>query len=334
MVRNRSTVAALTILFLAVIAPPMARLAVAQTARMEIHTFETLTLTDTQFLTGAKGGKPGQIGGELRLPPGSGRFPAVVLVHSCGGVGANVDRWAQELNGIGVAAFLIDSFTGRGIVQTCSDQSQLGHLAMIFDAYRALELLSKHPRIDASRIAVMGFSKGGFAALYSSMKRFQRTYGPANVEFAAYLPFYARCETRFTEDEQVSDRPIRIFHGAADDYVPVEPCRAYVARLQRAGKDVQLTVYPGARHAFDNSVYPAIRSLPDAEVSTRCRREERSGGELTNLDTGKPFSPKDACVTHGATVGYDPGAHVEATKAVKAFLTNAFKLSPATPSGN
>jgi dienelactone hydrolase len=161
----------------------------------------------------------------------------VVLVHSGGGVGANVDRWAQELNAIGVAAFLIDSFTGRGIVQTCSDQSQLGHLAMIFDAYRALDLLSKHPRVDASRIAVMGFSKGGFAALYSSMKRFQRMYGTASV-FAAYLPFYARCETRYIEGEQVSDRPIRIFHGAADDYVPVEPCRAYVERLRRAGKDV------------------------------------------------------------------------------------------------
>src|SRR3972149_6547811 len=107
--------------------------AFAQTARIEIHFFESVTVTDQQFLAGAKGGRPIMIGGELRLPPGVARFPAVILVHGSGGVGANVDRWAQELNGIGVAAFILDSFTGRGIVSTGSDQSLLGSLAMTGD---------------------------------------------------------------------------------------------------------------------------------------------------------------------------------------------------------
>ena len=298
-------------------------------ARIEIHPFDTMTLTDQQFLTGVKDGKPARIGGELRLPPGSGKFPAVILVHGSGGVGANVEQWAQELTGIGVAAFLLDSFTGRGIVQTITDQSQLGHLAMIVDTYRALDLLSKHSRIDASRIAVMGFSKGGFAALYSSLKRFQQMHGTQNVEFAAYIPFYARCETPFIDDEKLSNRPVRMFHGAADDWVPVEPCQRYVERLRRAGKDVQLTVYPGARHAFDNPLFQPERRLPDAEVSTRCHREERAGGEIFNLDTGKPFTRQDACVTRGATVGFDPTAYGEAVKAVMSFLTETFRLSPA-----
>jgi dipeptidyl aminopeptidase/acylaminoacyl peptidase len=58
------------------------------------------------------------------------------------------------------------------------------------------------------------------------------------------------------EDKNVSDRSIRLFHGSADDYVPVEPTRRYVDRLNRAGKDVPLTVYEGARHAFDNPSNP------------------------------------------------------------------------------
>jgi dienelactone hydrolase len=190
------------------------------TARIEIHSLDTLTLTDRQFLTGAKEAKPARIGGELRLPPGADRFPAVVLVHGSAGAGAGEVQWSQELNKIGVATFLMDCFTGRGIVQTITDQSQLGHLAMIVDAYRALELLSKHAQIDASQIAVMGFSKGGFVALYSSMRRFQRVYGPASSEFAAYIPFYARCDTPYIDDEDVSDKPIRLFHGVNDDYVP------------------------------------------------------------------------------------------------------------------
>lgn len=300
-----------------------------QTARIEIHTFETLTLTDKQFLTGAKDGPTVRIGGELRLPPGTGRFPAVILVHGSGGVGANVNRWARELNSIGVAAFVMDSFTGRGIVQTITDQTQLGHLAMIVDAYRALDLLSKHMRIDPSRIALMGFSKGGFVALYANLKRFQRMYAPAGAEFAAYLPFYANCSRSYIDDDKVSDQPMRLFHGVADDWVPIAPCREYVARLRQAGKDVQLNEYAGANHAFDNPLNAPARRIPDAQSLRNCTRQERPGGQLINLETGQPsLGWNDSCVSRGATVGYDPRATAEATQAVKAFLTAVFKLSP------
>jgi len=300
----------------------------AQAAKTEIYSIDTMTLTDKQFLTGAKDGTPARIAGELRLPKGSGPFPAVVLIHGSGGITGGADQWAREFNSIGVAAFLLDSFTGRGIGQTITDQSQVGHLAMTYDAFRALDLLSKHPRIDASRIAIMGFSKGAFPALRTSMKRFQRMYGPPNVEFAAYLPFYGGyCESTFLEDDQVSDRPIRMFQGEKDDYVLAEPCREYVERLRKAGKDAQITIYPNARHSLDEPVLPAVVPDADAVVGNRCKREERAGGEIFNHDTGKPFTWQDACVTRGATVGFDPNAYREAQKAVKAFLIDTFKLS-------
>jgi len=326
MASNRLTVLTLTV-GPVVAALLMAAPAAGQTARIEIHSFDTMTLTNKQFLTGAKDGTPVRISGELRLPRGTARVPAVVLVHGSGGIGANDDQWAQELNGIGVAAFLVDSFTPRGIDQTVTDQSKLGNLAMIVDAYRALDLLSKHPRIDASRIAVMGFSRGGFVALYASMKRFQRMYGTEKVEFSAYIPFYAPCFTRYMEDGQVSDRPIRMFHGEADDWAPVGPCRDYVERLRRSGKDVQLTVYPEARHVFDNPLYPAVLNIPAAQNSKNCPREEREGGVIINLETGQPFGYKDACVSLGATVGYNAQARTEAVKAVKEFLKSTWRLS-------
>ncbi len=300
----------------------------ADTARIEIYSIETLTLTDAQFLLGSKDGKPVRIGAELRLPPGTARVPAVVLIHGSGGVGANVDGWAQELNAMGVATFILDTFTGRGINQTITDQSQLSSFSMIVDAYRSLQLLSQHPRIDPTRIAVMGFSKGGFAALYSSMKRFQNLWSTPGAEFSAYIAFYTRCDTPFLEDENVSGHPIRLFHGSADDYVPVEPARHYVDRLKRAGKDIQLTVYQGARHSFDNSLNPSILSLPDAILSNNCHREEKQPGKIINLDTGKIFSWNDTCVNRGATVGYDQHARGEAIKTVKDFLRTQWKLNP------
>src|SRR5712692_5253556 len=99
--------------------------------RMELRTVESVTLTGEQFLTGDKNGKPVTLAGELRIPrPGTDRLPALILVHGSGGVNPSHDRWAQEINSIGVATFILDTFSGRGIVSTVNDQSQLHSLAM------------------------------------------------------------------------------------------------------------------------------------------------------------------------------------------------------------
>jgi dienelactone hydrolase len=113
-------------------------------------------------------------------------------------------------------------------------------------------LIPKHPRVDPTRIALMGFSRGGQATLYASLRRFHQLWNKSGVEFAAYVPFYPDCMTTFLSDTDVVDRPIRIFGGTRDDYNPISACKAYVERLRTAGSDVELTEYPNASHAFDN----------------------------------------------------------------------------------
>jgi dienelactone hydrolase len=307
------------------IGPPV-RPANAQVARIEIHSLKTITLTDEQFLTGVKDGKQDVIGGELRIPrPGKDRLPAIVLMHGSGGIGGNVDNWSQELNKIGIATFILDGFTGRGIVDTATDQRQLGLLTMINDAYRVLELLAKHPRIDPSRIGIMGFSRGGMVALYASLNRFKRMHASGDTKFAAYLAFYTPCHITFIEDGEVGDEPIRLFHGSADDYVPVAPCQEYVKRLQKAGKDVQLVQYPEAYHVFDNAAFKTPIRMPEVPTLRNCRMEEDSIGHNINSRTKQPAS-KDPCTERGATLVYNAQAHMGALKAVKEFLTTTFKL--------
>jgi dienelactone hydrolase len=294
--------------------------------RIELYPIQTETLTATQFLTGENKGAQITIAGELRMPFGmKSRMPAVVLVHGAGGITTQIDPWARELSEIGIAVFILDSFTGRGVGEGIVPESRVSFLTMLVDAYRALELLSNHPRIDPSRIAIMGFSRGGRVAMYASLKRFQRMHGPVGVEFVAYLPFYPACWTTYIEDEQVSERPIRIFHGTADNWTPIEPCRKYVERLRKRGKDVQLIEYPGAYHAFD-APGDFIRQFPNATGLGTCECEERSGGLVVNRATGVPWKPSDTCATKGTTIGGNPQARAEAIKAVKEFLTATFKL--------
>ncbi len=303
-------------------------IASAQVARVELHVFQSTTLTDEQYLTGRTDGKPVAVAGELRIPRSpSARVPVVVLVHGSGGVTGAVDDWAQFLNSLGVATFVFDGFTPRGIVNTNDDQDQLGRLALMVDAFRALELLARHPRVDPRRIALMGLSRGGQAALYASVKRFQRMHAPPGAAFAAFVALYPTCNMTFLEDGDVVDRPVRIFHGAADDYAPVAPCRAYVERLRKGGKDVKLIEYPGARHVFDWASLKNPLPMPRAQTARRCAVEEVAGGQLVNAETRQPFTFRDPCVERGVTIAYDAQAAADTRNAVKDLVT-AVLLAP------
>jgi dienelactone hydrolase len=283
-----------------------------------------MTPTDQKFLAGEKGDREAVIGGTLVLPrTGNERLPAVILLHGSGGVGGYVDLWARELNDAGIATFVLDSFTGRGIANIMTDQARLGRLTMIYDSYRALERLASHPNIDPSKIVLMGFSRGGQAALYASLKRFHRAHLRSDARFAAYVVFYSACNLKLDEDENVG-APIRLYHGLADNYVPIGPCREYVARLRRAGKDARLIEYPDAEHNFDNPLRKTRTFFDQAQTTRKCFFEER-GGLIVNVQTGKPFTYEDACVERGASVAYNEKAHRESVEAVKAFLRETFE---------
>jgi len=295
-------------------------------ARTELRAIPTLTLTDQQFLTGDSNGKAVTIGSELRIPRGvSGKIPAVMLLHGSGGPNGGHEFWAKHFNEMGIATLLIDSFSERGIVSTSANQALLGRLNMILDAYRALDMLADHPRIDATRVAVMGFSRGGQAALYSSVRRFQQTWRP-KATFALHIPLYASCTTTFIGDTDVT-APIRQFHGAADDYVTVAPCRPYFERLRAAGRDVQLTEYPDAHHSYDNPLGAKTPTVSKGAQSTRaCTLVEEPLGTIINAETRQPFTYKDPCVQTDPHTGYNEESATATRKAVRDVVRTAFKL--------
>jgi len=297
-------------------------------SRVEIYAIPSLTVSDQQFLTGDTNGKQVTVAGEFRVAQGSGKLPVVVLMHGSSGVGSTMEPWVHQFNAMGISTFVIDGFSGRGLTAVGPNQALLGRLNFIVDIYRSLEILAKHPRVDPERIALMGFSRGGQAALYASLERFNKLWNKSGLQFAGYIPFYPDCSTTYASDTEVASRPIRIFHGTPDDYNPVASCKAFLARLQEAKRDVVRTEYPDFHHGFDAGLLGVSTTTVSANAQTarNCHLKEGEGGVLMNADTREPFSYKDACIELNPHVGGNPATAIAARKAVSDFLQALFKL--------
>jgi dienelactone hydrolase len=63
--------------------------------------------------------KPVRLTAYMARPPGTGPFPAVVLLHGCGGFHSSMITWADRLAFFGYAALSVDSFSARGIDVNC-----------------------------------------------------------------------------------------------------------------------------------------------------------------------------------------------------------------------
>ncbi|WP_221798157.1 dienelactone hydrolase family protein [Oceanobacter mangrovi] len=282
----------------------------------EVHVFNTVTMSDQQLLRG-KGGSEAGIVGALKLPAASNN-PAVILLYGPGGYTYELQDWVELLNKRGIATFMVESTNGR-----VESYTGLRQLAMIRDAYAALAVLSEHPAIDKNRIALIGFTDAGQAALYSGMKRMKELYGDARYNFAAIASFYPNCSFQYREDEQMAGAPVRVFHGEKDNVNAIADCRNYVQRASAAGGKIRLSAYPGAEHAFDLKYPERVKDHSD-ESFRDCTIREAVKGVMMNETTGRMFHPDNDCVKHDGRWAYNADAAIAVKVELPAFLEQAF----------
>jgi dienelactone hydrolase len=206
-----------------------------------------------------------------------------------------------------------------------ADVAKVSPLARVPDAFGALKALANHPLIDPQRIAVMGFSHGSMAALYSNLGRFQSAHGSPDVQFAAHVAVYGICGTQLRQDERITN-PVLFLHGIADDFVPIGPCREYAARLREAGKSARMIEYADAHHGFDAPEYGPVTKVPQYITPAWCRFAEADNGIVVNAATHKPLTPADSCWRKGVSLGYSETAARKAQDDVKAFLRDTLRI--------
>ncbi|MGO7154514.1 dienelactone hydrolase family protein [Rhizobium leguminosarum] len=180
--------------------------------------------------------------GYLSRPEGDGPFPAVVLLHGCEGMRLSIkDLWPKRLVAWGYAVLVVDSFTTRNIQDTC--QTTLPD--RVFDAYGALNFLSKQSFVDIRRVALMGFSAGGTATLEGT--KIEGNEQLMDHKFRAAVAYYPVCAA----SQGDATVPILILTGDRDNWSPAERCRQRLARLSDDGPPIELNIYKGTYHDFD-----------------------------------------------------------------------------------
>jgi dienelactone hydrolase len=226
---------------------------------------------------------PSTLTAELSTPRGAGPFPAVILLHGCGGIGASVKEWALWLRHEGYAALVLDSFGGRGLKRLCGGSAELTGRMRAPDVFAAAAYLKTLPRIDGKRIAAIGYSHGGWTLMWAVATEAQ--YPDADIR--AFIMFYPTCTGW---KALPGTTPVLMLLGGKDDWTPAAPCEALAQAASRAGRNVTAVLYPDAYHAFDGAAIRQRTVIPDAR------------GGL------------------GATIEYNPAAHEDAEKQVRAFL--------------
>jgi dienelactone hydrolase len=264
-------------------------------------------------------GEPIPISGQLTLPSGAGPFPGVVLAHGCAGPGYSDVDWTRDLVNWGYAVFSVDSFRGRGLTEVCTKLRALSPTQRIPDAYGALRILATHPRINARRVALMGFSHGGVVTLRASTAWAKDTYAPSGQPaFRAFLPFYPFCGTVHPERDRIS-APLRIHTGAQDDWTPASPCAQLVESLRAAGNDADIKLYAGGHHGFDRGAALSTRYLPGVENPAACVIR------IPSLMGPFPDEEISSCMRRGATIGGNAETAGEARRVVRAQLAELLR---------
>jgi len=166
----------------------------------------------------------GALAKAIRLNPG--RFPAIVIFPQA--KADNTPGWQQEGGKAALAALdqSIREFSGDARRAYLTGLSAGGNGSWF--------LLSHYPERFAAAIVVCGF-----------ISKFKgKTSG---VDYPAIAPPDTPDEYSYVA-KRVSQVPIWIFHGDADQNVSVEESRKMFAALKAIGADVQYTELPGVAH--------------------------------------------------------------------------------------
>ena len=251
------------------------------------------------------------------------KYPLIIGVAGSLGWGEHHYKYLKMYQEMGIATFELNSFKSRGIKSTVGSQTEVTIAAMILDAYKALEVLSNHPKISKNKISITGWSLGGGVTLFSAWLPLKNAINK-NLSFASHLAFYPPC---FIDPESIefSQSPIHILIGELDNWTPSQPCYELVEKLKN-NANIDITIYEDSHHSFDRNSPVIVNEK--AYNFTECKfRLTKDGNVLMNyfnIPMSNPFLQKLGlmfCVKRGINFGGNPVSREKSFVFANEFMT-------------
>ena len=219
----------------------------------------------------------------LVTPDGPGPYPGVLILHTSGGLEDADILFAQRLAAEGYVCIVPAYMAAYHLSAQSRDEAFTRDAdAIDADLVSALGTLQNDPKVQQSKLAAIGFSSGGYFAVWLALT------GKVQAAVGYYGAYSAggtdKAQTRFLRAADASSSPILILHGADDATVPIIAARRLASILENAKAPYQIEIYPGAGHLFDRTMFRAAAGY---------RRSGR-GPALSGTETGNSNANADA----------------------------------------
>lgn len=188
--------------------------------------------------------------GFIAYPAGAGKRAAVLIAHEWWGLDEHAKSRALKLAEQGYVAMAIDLYgEGKHTAHAAeAKEFMMAAISNVDESKRRFEaaqtLLAADPRVDAQKLAAIGYCFGGANVLH--MARF----GDNQLKLIA--SFHGNLATQQPLQKGTFRGKIFVAQGAADSFVPPEQVAAFKQEMDAAGANYELVEYAGAKHGFTN----------------------------------------------------------------------------------
>ena len=192
--------------------------------------------------------------------PAAGKGPGVLVIQEWWGLVGHIKNVCDRFAAAGLSALAPDLYHGK----TASEPDEAGKLFMALniaqaekDLAGAAKYLADHS--STSKLGAVGFCMGGQLALFA---------GCINASVGAVVDFYGIHPNVKPDYARLSGAVLGLF-AEKDTFVTPQTARDVEAAIKKAGKPVEIHIYPGVDHAFFNDERADVYNKPAAEDAWR-----------------------------------------------------------------
>jgi carboxymethylenebutenolidase len=223
------------------------------------------------------------IRGYLAIPHGVAKAPAIVVAHENLGVIPHRQEATRRYAAQGFVVMTVDLYSrigGKppfGFEHPDPEERRSGAFLAsrdeqsVPDLEAARRYLCTRPEVDAERIGTLGYCLGGGPSL---------VWATQSPDLKACVILYALpiLPPHYTPDQKPRSRidiadqvrcPVQCHFGDKDEVIPLDQVRSLDQELRKSGQPIELHVYAGAGHAFEDAGHPNHHAAAAKQVFER-----------------------------------------------------------------